>query len=119
MGSVWFENLLWYEGDHWSQPAMCVHSDNLLDNSPALVPLPSGKVLLIGSSDGRRASMRKVPQRLAGGGARPGRTASPHPWPDPVNNELVLAEFGPRDGNAAPPRLSASPADGKMRPGRE
>jgi hypothetical protein len=53
VGSVWFEYLTSYDGQKWSAPAFLTHSDNLLDNRPALAPLGSGKMLVVGSSDKR------------------------------------------------------------------
>jgi hypothetical protein len=53
VGSVWFEYLVSYDGQSWSAPVFLTHSDNLLDNRPALAPLGSGKLLVIGSSDAR------------------------------------------------------------------
>lgn len=53
-GGVWFENVVSYDGNAWSDPIFITHSDNLLDNRPALASTAAGELLVIGSSDGRQ-----------------------------------------------------------------
>jgi hypothetical protein len=54
LGTVWSEELVSFDGRDWSKPIFIHHSDNLLDNRPALVPAAEGKLLIVNSSDGRR-----------------------------------------------------------------
>jgi hypothetical protein len=54
IGSVWTEHLASYDGSTWTGGIYLHHTDNLLDNRPALVSAKPGELLLIGSSDGRR-----------------------------------------------------------------
>ncbi len=54
LGTVWTENLVSFDGKDWSAPIFLNHSDNLLDNRPALVSTGNGKLLIVNSSDGRR-----------------------------------------------------------------
>ena len=53
MGSTWFEYVTSYDGNSWTAPIFLSHSDNLLDNRPALVANAPGSLLVIGSSDAR------------------------------------------------------------------
>jgi hypothetical protein len=99
VGTTWFEHATWYEGDRWSNEIICPDTDNILDNRPALVAVPSGKVLLITSSDGRFATSAKLPQwfvrQLRQRGEQLQQAQVESKWPDAVNNELVMAELGP------------------------
>ena len=54
LGTVWSEELVSFDGKDWSKPIFLNHSDNLLDNRPALVSIANGKLLIVNSSDGRR-----------------------------------------------------------------
>jgi hypothetical protein len=54
LGTVWTEELVSFDGKDWSKPIFLNHSDNLLDNRPALVSIANGKLLIVNSSDGRR-----------------------------------------------------------------
>jgi hypothetical protein len=53
MGSTWFEYLTSYDGNSWTAPIFLSHSDNLLDNRPALVTTGGGNLLVLESSDAR------------------------------------------------------------------
>ncbi|MBI3684606.1 MAG: hypothetical protein HY235_29905 [Acidobacteria bacterium] len=53
IGTVWTEYVVSYDGK-WTGPIMLWHSDNLLDNRPALASLKAGELTVIGSSDHRR-----------------------------------------------------------------
>jgi hypothetical protein len=65
IGTVWTEHVVSYDGARWSPPIYLHHSDNLLDNRPAIVSAKAGTALIIGSSDGRRvfhqAAARTLP----------------------------------------------------------
>jgi hypothetical protein len=54
LGTVWSEEVVSFDGKGWSKPIFLNHSDNLLDNRPALTSLANGKLLIVNSSDGRR-----------------------------------------------------------------
>jgi hypothetical protein len=51
---VWTGYLVSFDGKEWTRPIFLNHTDNLLDNRPALVPTGNGTLLLVNSSDGRR-----------------------------------------------------------------
>lgn len=102
VGSAWFEHLAWYGGDRWSREIVCPGTDNILDNRPALVPRRNGDLVLVTSSDGRFATAGRLPQwfvrQLRKKGEKIRQRQRPPRWPDPVNNELVMAELGPAPG---------------------
>ena len=109
VGTAWFEHLTWYQGEKWSGEILCARTDNLLDNRPALAPLPSGEVVMIGSTDGRFATGSRLPQWFIRALKSSGENVSDRPtvdkWPDPVNNELMMARFGPAPGGTAEVKL--------------
>jgi hypothetical protein len=53
LGSVWSEYVATYDGRSWSRPIYLAHTDNLLDNRPAVISPRPGELIVIGSSDGR------------------------------------------------------------------
>ena len=54
IGTVWTEYLVSFNGKEWTAPIFLNHTDNILDNRPALVAVANGKLLMVNSSDGRR-----------------------------------------------------------------
>lgn len=107
VGSAWFEHVAWYNGQQWSGEIICPGTDNILDNRPALVPLASGEIVLVGSSDGRFATAGQLPfwfiKQLQKQGQKIRRRPRESKWPDAVNNELVMCRFGPAPKTAAAP----------------
>jgi len=121
VGTTWFEHLAWYEGSQWSNEIVCPKTDNLLDNRPSLLAGAGGDLVLVASSDGRFATAGQFPaaflrqQRKAG--ARIVERPLESPWPDPVNNELVMVRIGPvAAGPAEPATLKPAPAGGAAEP---
>ena len=53
IGTVWTEYVTSYDGNSWTAPIYLAHSDNLLDNRPAVVATRPGELVEVGSSDGR------------------------------------------------------------------
>ena len=86
LGTVWTEHLVSFDGTAWSRPIYLNHTDNLLDNRPALVSTRPGQLLIIGSSDNRR-------QFYLGEdiGSPLGITAAKKE--DPYNNDLYANEI--------------------------
>jgi hypothetical protein len=78
VGSCWFENLMYFDGREWAGPVFLPHSDNTLDNRPALLPEGPGDILIVGSTDYRFS--------LTPGG-NPGLAVL-----DAFNNDLFLSE---------------------------
>jgi hypothetical protein len=90
IGTVWSEELVSFDGRDWSKPIFIHHSDNILDNRPALVPAADGKLLIVNSSDGRRNF--QVSQAISNPlGLNPDFPV------DPFNNDLWshLVDLGP------------------------
>ena len=54
IGGVWFENVVSFDGAGWTNPIFINHSDNLLDNRPALSSTAAGELLIVHSADGRQ-----------------------------------------------------------------
>ncbi len=97
LGSVWFENVAYFDGRDWTGPIFLPQSDNILDNRPALIAAGSGDLLVIGSTDHRFSLVQGV-------GGQPLRRM------DTFNNDLVIAELN----TGAFPRkreLTAIPAE--------
>src|SRR5262249_11219106 len=65
VGSVWFEFVSRLEGDSWTPAAWVPHSNNVLDNRPAVVAGPDHALMVFFSGDGR-------------GEILPPRVADPH-----------------------------------------
>lgn len=54
IGSLWLSWGAFYDGASWVGPILLPHSDNLMYNSPAVVPLPDGSVCVAHASDHRQ-----------------------------------------------------------------
>lgn len=54
LGTVWTEFVTSYANSEWTPTVYVHHTDNLLDNRPALVSVKGGELLVVHSSDGRR-----------------------------------------------------------------
>ncbi len=123
VGTAWFEHLAWYRGDRWSGEVLCAQTDNLLDNRPALLGLPSGEIALVGSTDGRFATGARLPQWFVRSLRSRGEKIQLKPrktrWPDAVNNELMMAKLGPAPGEAGKVVLEPVAADESTGPSEE
>jgi hypothetical protein len=88
IGTVWSEYLVSWDGKQWTGPIFLDHSDNLLDNRPALVSARGGELTVIESSDHRRALPRMNP------GENPAKymgLEAPH---EAYNNDLFANSIG-------------------------
>lgn len=99
LGTVWFENVVSYDGQAWTNPIFVTHSDNLLDNRPALASTAAGELLVVGSSDGRQNFHPRLRANDAAGGSE-----------DPYNNDLYAARIVLSD-TLKPLNLTASTTD--------
>ncbi len=109
IGTVWSEYVISFDGAQWTSPIFLTHSDNLLDNRPALISTSPGRLMIVGSSDGRRQF--PAPERF-------GATSNSEPAPpnDPFNNdlwtnEIDLAPAKPMNVKAAPALATAGGGD--------
>ena len=93
IGTVWSEYVVSYDGSQWTGPIFLSHTDNLLDNRPALVSPRPGELLVLGSADGRR-DFYKIENYATATGMNP---SVPN---DPFNNDLFGNEItlGPASG---------------------
>jgi hypothetical protein len=72
---------------------------------------------MVASTDGRFATAGRLPhwfvRRLRKDGEKIRQTRLKRPWPDPVNNELMMAEIGPVSARAVKPvkLMSVAPVD--------
>ena len=105
IGSVWSEYVVSFDGKAWSEPVFLPHSDNLLDNRPALASLRPGELTIVGSSDHRR-ELPPVEQ-----GRQPAYYFTEVHGPDKYNNDLFVntIALGPASGNPSV-RPMAAPA---------
>ena len=94
IGTVWYEYLLSFNGRSWTQPIFLDHTDNLLDNRPALASLGNGHLLIVNSSDGRRDLAPSAPAES--------KVSS-----DPYNNDLWSNEVEMTPGTQAIPVVAA------------
>ena len=97
LGTVWTEYVASYSGSQWTGSIYLHHSDNLLDNRPALASVKAGELLVIHSSDGRRQFHPMT--------YMPGMKTLPDEelTTDPYQNDLYLSRvwLGPASGAAA------------------
>ena len=104
LGTVWTEHLVSFDGKAWSSPIYLNHSDNLLDNRPALVSTRAGQLLVLGSSDNRRQFYlgENISSPL-------GIVASSKS--DPYNNDLYASEIDLGPASQAPVLTEARPLE--------
>jgi len=98
IGAVWEEYLVSFDGKAWTPPIFLDHTDNLLDNRPALALVANGKLLMVNSSDGRRGTGEDTSKMS-------GRAPA-----DPYNNDLWSREIDLGPGTQATPVVAARPA---------
>ena len=87
IGTVWTEYVTSYSGGQWTPAQYLHHTDNLLDNRPALVSTNRGELVVINSSDGRR---QYIPMSYMPGMATSSDKERPN---DPYNNDLYMSRI--------------------------
>src|SRR5207245_4767377 len=100
VGTVWPEYVMPYDGSQWTGPVYLAHSDNVLDNRPALASAAPGQMTIVGSSDGRadfQLALRHGASAVGAGGVA---TFVGMPVQDPYNNDLYAntLTLGPARG---------------------
>ena len=93
VGTIWAENIAYFDGEKWTGPVAVPHSDGLLDVRPAPIAIGPGHLLMVGVSDHRQS---------AGPGAR--RLG------DSVNADLYAADMQV-DTPPKPAKLTALAAE--------
>ena len=94
VGTVWFENVVYYDGAKWRGPTFVPRTDGLLDNRPALAALSPGHLLLVSAMDHRQS-------QVPGGGRRGG---------EGINSDIYAADLR-IEGAAQTARLKSLPAE--------
>ena len=86
IGTVWSEYVVSYDGSQWTGPIFLSHTDNILDNRPALVSTEPGELLVLGSADERR-QFHKIENYATPTGMNPSVPK------DPFNNDLYANQI--------------------------
>jgi hypothetical protein len=111
IGTVWTEYVVSYDGSQWTGPIFLSHTDNILDNRPALVSTRPGELLVLGSADGRR-QFHRIEKYSTPTGMDPSVPV------DPFNNDLYANEItlSPASGpvSVAAGERVASPGPGEQ-----
>jgi hypothetical protein len=102
LGTVWTEFVVSYAGGEWSRAFYLHHSDNLLDNRPALVSTKAGEIAVIHSSDGRR---QYIPMSYMPGTKTSQEQES---LADPYQNDLYMSRITLAPAVGAPSTRAAS-----------
>lgn len=82
------EYIVSLDGETWTGPIFLAHSDNLIDNRPALVSIQPGELIIVGSSDKRRfftpynEDMHQF--------TLPNTRENEHVVPDPYDNDIYV-----------------------------
>jgi hypothetical protein len=100
LGTVWTEYAVSYDGKSWTRPVFLNHSDNLLDNRPALTVIADGKLLIVNSSDNRRDF--QIGESVSGAGGLGDKVPT-----DPYRNDLWSHELDLGPANQALPAVAA------------
>ncbi|HTM48915.1 MAG TPA: hypothetical protein VL285_09555 [Bryobacteraceae bacterium] len=104
IGTVYTEVVTSYSGSEWTPALYLHHSDNLLDNRPALVAAKAGELVVINSSDGRRqfTAMSYMPGIKT--------STDPETPKDPYNNDLYMTRVSLPPASAAAAFKAGAPA---------
>ena len=92
VGSIWIEQMVYFDGAHWSAPGVIAQTDGLLDNRPAILALEAGHLLFAQASDHRLSPP-------------PGSTLQM----DTVNADVYAAELTVRRNQQTPQLMPAPP----------
>lgn len=84
VGSLWLDWGAYTEGDHWVGPILVPHSGNLLYNTPVILPMEQGGLLIAHSTD-HRQDRPVLPRRFGGGSGALGIRS------DPFENDIYLS----------------------------
>ncbi len=84
VGTVWLENVVYFDGARWRGPVVAPHTDNLMDARPALLAVAPGTLLMVAAADHRLSQLAGVAKASQ------------------VNNDLYAVELRvPREQQAA------------------
>jgi hypothetical protein len=57
VGSVWFENVVYFDGARWNGPLFIPRTDGLLDGRPAMATLAPGHLMILSAMDHRQSEV--------------------------------------------------------------
>ena len=111
LGTVYSEYVASYDGSKWTGPIFLAHSDNILDNRPALIGLRAGELMVINSSDGRR----ELPQASRHGAAPSILNFEKDPFNNDLYSDVIALPPAPGpvavSGAATPAMATPDPQD--------
>jgi hypothetical protein len=102
-GTVWYEQLVYFDGAKWNGPYPIPNSDGLLDNRPVAAALAAGNLLVVTATDHRQSTTGRP---LPGTG-------------DTVNTDLYAAEYKFAITGRSPALKTVVDASGAADPGAE
>ncbi len=102
LGSIWEENVVYFDGHQWVGPILIPRTDGLLETRPAMLPMEAGRVLAVTAMDHRQS----IPQGLGSAGA------------ERINSDLYVSELRLDGLGVAEPNSELAPiaADAPMQP---
>jgi hypothetical protein len=110
LGSVYFENLAYFDGSGWTGPIFVPISDATLDMRPALLAAGPGRLLMAGSAD-HRFSIEPRDRTVRFAGDRHGESApTPSQRLDPFHCDIIATELV-TGGTAREATLTAIPPE--------
>jgi hypothetical protein len=102
-GTVWIEQVVYFDGAQWKGPIVIPNTDQASDNRPAMLAVAPGDVLMAVAGDHRLSETMLDPGRRAGGGGMGGA-------PESINSDIYAAEMLVKDA-AQPVQLRPMPAE--------
>lgn len=99
LGSVWINHAIYLDGDKWVGPILIPHSDNVLNNAPAVVAAPGGGLLIAHSSDHRVDRMQTWRANRLGPNAM--ALALLNSGKDPFINDIYVSRLAATSTTAA------------------
>ena len=121
IGTVWSEYVVSYDGGEWTGPVFLAHSDNVLDNRPALVSRQAGELMVLHSTDHRR-TFSALAAGAAGAAKKGGKKGQKKAGAaavvnDPYNNDIYASvmRLAPGTGKLAVKQAAAPGAPGTDR----
>jgi hypothetical protein len=93
LGSVYFENLAFFDGAQWRGPIFVPQSDGTLDIRPALLAVGPSRLLMAGSADHRFSTDPRDRTVRFAGDRHGDRAPTPSQRLDPFNYDIFVTEL--------------------------
>src|SRR5262249_55514422 len=91
-GSVWVEQMVWFDGGKWIGPMSVPNADQWIDNRPAMLATAPGALMMVVATDHRQSEILRD--------RREGKR-NDNNIPDYVNGDLYAVEMRVPAGSAA------------------